>query len=104
MVEVEGVKADEVAGPVEEAITLPQQVKQKGLCAALGECVFNYGQKGAADQMRTTWTRIVHHVGMIHGHDISKELLNRTRITVPKPLYPSEMLHTHAASEVMREL
>ena len=29
MVEVEGVKANEVAGPVEEAITLPQQVNRK---------------------------------------------------------------------------
>jgi hypothetical protein len=28
--------------------------KHKGLCAALGSHVFDYGQKGAADNMRTT--------------------------------------------------
>ena len=28
--------------------------KRKGLCAALGEHVFTYNEKGAADQMRTT--------------------------------------------------
>ena len=27
----------------------------KGLFSALGNNVFDYGQKGAADQMRTTW-------------------------------------------------
>ena len=28
---------------------------KKGLCEALGGNVFDYGQKAAADQMRTTW-------------------------------------------------
>ena len=28
--------------------------KRKGPCAALGEHVFTYNEKGAADQMRTT--------------------------------------------------
>ncbi len=59
--------------------------KQKGLCAALGEHVFNYDQKGSADQMKNTWEKIVHHVGTIHGEDISNELLNRTAIVIPKP-------------------
>ncbi len=48
--------------------------KHKGLCAALTSHVFEYGQKGAVDQMRTTWEKIVHHVGTIYGHDISNEL------------------------------
>ena len=29
--------------------------KNKGLCSALGNNVFDYGQKGATDQMRTNW-------------------------------------------------
>jgi hypothetical protein len=52
-------------------------VKHKGLCAALSNHVFDYGRKGAADQMRTTWEKTVHHVGTIHGHDTSNELQNK---------------------------
>ena len=44
--------------------------KNKGLCSALGNSIFNYGQKGAADQMRASWEKIVQHVGSIYGHDI----------------------------------
>jgi hypothetical protein len=58
---------------------------QKGLCAALTSHVFEYGQKGAADQMRTTWEKIVHHVGTIYGHDISNELQNKKTVTILKP-------------------
>ena len=42
-------------------------LKIKGLCTALGHHVFDYGQKGSADQMRNTWEKIVHHVGTIYG-------------------------------------
>ena len=76
--------------------------KQKGLCAALGEHVFDYGQKGAADQSRTTWEKIVHHVGTIHGHDISNELLNRREIPIPKPEYAQGILDQHADAETKR--
>jgi hypothetical protein len=76
--------------------------KQRGLCAALGEHVFDYGQKGAADQSRTTWEKIVHHVGTIHGHDISNELLNRTEIPIPKPQYSQATLDQHADAEKKR--
>jgi hypothetical protein len=31
---------------------------KKGLCDALGANAFDYGQKAAADQMRTTWEKI----------------------------------------------
>ena len=61
--------------------------RQKGLCAALGDSVFNYGQKGSADQMQTTWEKIVHHVGTIFSQEISNELLNRVQIVVALPLH-----------------
>jgi hypothetical protein len=64
--------------------------------------VFNYGQKGAADQSRTTWEKIVHHVGTIHGHDISNELLNRKEIPIEKPDYPQDILDQHADTEAKR--
>jgi hypothetical protein len=44
--------------------------QQEGLCAVLLENTFDYGQhKDLADQMRTTWEKIVHHVGTIHGRE-----------------------------------
>ncbi len=71
-------------------------IKHKGLCAALGNYVFDYGQKGAADQMRTTWEKIVHHVGTIYGHDISNELQNKKRVIITKPEHTQDVLDRHA--------
>jgi hypothetical protein len=70
--------------------------KHKGLCAALTYHVFEYGQKGAADQMRTTWEKIVHHVGTIYGHDISNELQNKKKVIIPKPEHTQDVLDKHA--------
>ena len=69
--------------------------KHKGLCAALGNHVFDYGQRGCADQMRNTWEKITHHVGTIYGHDISNELQNKTKVTIPKPEHSQEILDRH---------
>ena len=55
---------------------------KKGLCAALGDNVFDYGHKAAADQLRTSWEKLVQYVGTTYGQDISNELLNKTRIDV----------------------
>ena len=45
--------------------------KRKGLCASLGEHVFTYNEKGAADQMRTTLKQIFKYTGTIYKQDIS---------------------------------
>ena len=50
---------------------------QKGLCSALGIHVFDYGQNTSANQIRTAWGKLVHHVGTINGHDIRNKLLNK---------------------------
>jgi hypothetical protein len=71
-------------------------VKHKGLCAALGNHVFDYSQKGAADQMRTTWETIVHHVSTIYGHDISNELLIKKTVIIDKPEHSQDVLNKHA--------
>jgi hypothetical protein len=47
---------------------------KSGLCAALGINVFDYGQSAAADQMRTSWEKLVQVVGTNCGQDISNEL------------------------------
>ena len=61
----------------------PTLNKNKGLCSALGNNVFDYGQKGAVDQMRTTWEKIFHHVGTIYGHSISNKMQNKKRSPSP---------------------
>lgn len=76
--------------------------RHRGLCAALGNHVFDYGQKGAADQMRTTWEKIVHHVGTIYGHDISNELQNMKIVVIKEPTYTDEVLAKHAEKEARR--
>jgi hypothetical protein len=74
-------------------------IKHKGLCAALGSHVFDYGQKGAADNMRTAWEKVVHHVGTIYGHDISNELQNHKFIIIDEPHHTKEVLDKHANKE-----
>ena len=53
------------------------------MCSDLGKYLFDYGHKGAADQMRTTEENIVNHVRTIYGHNISNELQNKKRIDIP---------------------
>jgi len=38
---------------------------QKGLCVALGNHVFDYKKKGAADQLTDTWDKLVDHASMV---------------------------------------
>ena len=47
--------------------------------------------------MRTTLEKIVHHVGTIHGQDISNELLNRTTVILPEPTHTQAVLAKHLA-------
>ena len=44
---------------------------------------FEYGNKGAADQIRTTWEKIANHVGKVYDHDISNDLKNKKQIDTP---------------------
>ena len=74
---------------------------KKGLCGALSGNVFDYGQKGAADQMRTTWEKVIQYVGTTYGQDICNELQNKTTVTLPEPIHTQQVLDRHRAREVM---
>ena len=69
----------------------PTSNKNKGLCSALGQNIFDYDQKGEKDQMRTTWQNIVHHVEIVYGHDISNGMQNKTKFSIPKPEYTKDI-------------
>jgi hypothetical protein len=47
---------------------------RKGLCTNHGTNLFDYGQKYAADQMRTSWKKLVQYVGKNYGQDIRNKL------------------------------
>ena len=60
---------------------------KKGLCSDLGSNVFDYGQKGSADLMRTSWEKLVQYVGTTYGQDISNKLQNKVRVRIPEPTH-----------------
>jgi hypothetical protein len=70
--------------------------KAKGLCQALGSHVLDYGQKAAAEQMRTTFEKMVQYVGATFSSDISNELHNRMTVVLQKPEYSQEIQDRHS--------
>jgi hypothetical protein len=40
-----------------------RMVAKSGLCAALGNNVFDYGHRAAADQIRTLWEKLIQFLG-----------------------------------------
>jgi len=74
---------------------------KKGLCAALDTNVFDYGQKAAADQMKTSWEKLVQYVGTTHGQDICNELQNKQTVTIAEPTHTAAIMTQHTTHEVM---
>ena len=56
----------------EDTVTMDILLNTRECVVALGNQVFHYGKNASAYQKRTTWEKIVDHVGKIHGHNISK--------------------------------
>ena len=63
--------------------------------------MFDYGQKASADQMRTSWEKLVQYVGTSYGHDISNDLQNKLAGVLPDPEYELSILMRHGARETM---
>jgi Reverse transcriptase (RNA-dependent DNA polymerase) len=59
-----------------------------GANKALGNHIFDYGARNAADQMTTTWEHIIVLAGSTMGEDIANELRNESHIHLPKPDIP----------------
>jgi hypothetical protein len=74
---------------------------KRGLCTNLGINVFDYGQKSAADQMRTSWEKLVQYFGTNYGQDINNELQNKVWVILTEPVYTDNVLARHSVREVM---
>jgi hypothetical protein len=74
---------------------------KKGLCDALGANVFDYGQKAAADQMRTTWEKIITYVRTTYAQDICSELQNKSTVILDQPTHTAAVLQQNTAREAV---
>jgi hypothetical protein len=74
---------------------------KRGMCSNLGTNVFEYDQKSAADQMRTSWEKLVQHVGTNYGQDINNELQNKVWVILTEPVHINDVLTRHSVREVM---
>jgi hypothetical protein len=74
---------------------------RKGLCANLGTNAFDYSQKSAADQMRTSWEKLAQYVGTNYGQDISNELQNKITVILVDPVHTDDVLMKHSLRETM---
>ena len=77
------------------------KASKKGLSDALGSYVFDYGQKNSADQMRTSWEKLVQYVGTTYGQDISNELTNKAAVTIPEPVHSATIMARHQQRETV---
>jgi hypothetical protein len=74
---------------------------RKVLCTNLGTNVFDYGEKSAADQMRTSWEKMAQYVGTNYGQDISNELQNKITVILIEPVHTGDVLLKHSLRETM---
>ena len=77
--------------------------RKKGLCAALGDNIFTYNEKGAVDQLSITLRQIVKHIGTIYGQEISNEIHNQRAVIIVRPVYDQDLIDKQEIKEVQRE-
>jgi hypothetical protein len=74
---------------------------KRGMCTNLGTNVFDYGQKYAADQMCTSWEKLVQYDGTNYGQDINSELQNKVWVIIKEHVHTIDVLARHSVREVM---
>jgi hypothetical protein len=75
--------------------------EKKGLCGNLGNNVFDYVQKSAADIMHISSEKLVQYVGTNYGQNISNELQNKITVDIIEPVHSAEVLSKHGLMEAM---
>jgi hypothetical protein len=74
---------------------------KKVLCTNLGNNVFDYDQKYAADQMWTSWEELVQFFSKHYRQDIINELENKIPVILVKPVHTDDVLTKHGVREIM---
>jgi hypothetical protein len=72
-----------------------------GMCTNLGTNLFDYDQKSAADQMRTSWEKLVQYVGTNYVQDINNEFQIKVWVVLTEPVHTNDVLARHSVREVM---
>lgn len=81
---------------------LQQNPREHDTCAALGEHIFSYNEREAADQMRNTLKELVLYAGQHYSLNVSTEIENRQILVLPKPQPPAAIVTTWAAAEKVK--
>ena len=63
--------------------------------------MFDCGQKGSANLMRTLWEKLVQYVRTTYSQDISNELQNKVRVTISEPTYSQEIVERNEVQALM---
>jgi hypothetical protein len=71
------------------------------MCTNLVINVFYYGQKSAADQMCTSWEKLLQYVGTNYGQDINNELQNKVWVVLTEHVHTNDVFARHSGREVM---
>jgi hypothetical protein len=70
------------------------------MCTNLGTNVFAYGQKSAADQIRTSLKKLVQYVETKYGQDINNEM-KKNWVVLAEPVHTDDVVSRHGVREVM---
>jgi hypothetical protein len=81
----------------------PGTKRAKGACDALGDNIFEHGQKGSTDQMQNTYKAIIKYVGNAFGTNMSTELRNRIRFVIPAPVESADTLAKYKKDMAQRQ-
>ena len=68
---------------------------KRGLCNSIGTSVFDYIQKSAAEQTRSSWEKLLQYVGENYGQDISNYLQNKLTVNLVEPIHALEVIAQH---------
>jgi hypothetical protein len=71
------------------------------MCTNIGTNVFDYGQKSAADQICTSWGKLVQFVRTNYGQDIINELQKNSTVILVDHVHTDDVLARHGVIEVI---
>ena len=57
--------------------------------------MFTYREKNSAEEIQTTWEKVVQKIGIDIVQDISTELETSTLMVIPEPTHSQEILDRH---------